>query len=398
MKKNLIFLFTLLGILILNSNSNAQSETKEAPNQEPEFPNQTRAPSITTQTSFNVSLLTDQLSFPWGLDFLPNGSMIISEKPGRIRIVSQKGVIKTPLKGIPEVRYEGSGGLFDVKLSPSFEKDRKVFWTYVSTKNGEAMNQVASGALSSDETEIQNVKVIYEIEPISGGRFHFGSRLLFDSEGMLLVTFGDRFRNGREKVQQMDSALGKIIRITPEGKPAPGNPFEGQTNTLPEIWSVGHRNPQGLAFHPETKELWEAEHGPRAGDEINQIKKGQNYGWPIVSYGIEYNGSPVNGTEITHQEGMVSPVYYYDPATAPSGISFYSGELIPEWKNNLFVAMLRGMSLARLKLDPESGRVIGEEKLLTEEKQRFRNVTQGPDGALYLLTDDEKGRLYRISN
>lgn len=398
MKKNLIFLFTLLGILTLNSNTNAQSESKEAPNQEPEFPNQTRAPSITTQTSFKVSLLTDQLSFPWGLDFLPNGSMIISEKPGRIRIVSQKGIVKPPLMGIPEVRYEGSGGLFDVKLSPSFEKDRKVFWTYVSTKNGEAMNQVASGTLSSDETEIQNVKVIYEIEPISGGRFHFGSRLLFDSEGMLLVTFGDRFRNGREKVQQLDSALGKIIRITPEGKPAPGNPFEGQTKTLTEIWSVGHRNPQGLAFHPETKELWEAEHGPRAGDEINQIKKGQNYGWPIVSYGIEYNGSPVNGTEITHQEGMVSPVYYYDPATAPSGISFYSGELIPEWKNNLFVAMLRGMYLARLKLDPESGRVIGEEKLLTEEKQRFRNVTQGPDGALYVLTDDEKGRLYRISN
>ncbi|WP_326492740.1 PQQ-dependent sugar dehydrogenase [Algoriphagus sp. PAP.12] len=322
---------------------------------------------------------------------------MISEKPGRIRIISQEGNVGPPLLGIAPVRYEGSGGLFDVKLSPSFEKDRKVFWTYVSTKNGEAMNQVASGTLSPNQSKIENVKVIYEIEPISGGRFHFGSRLLFDSEGMLLVTFGDRFRNGREKVQQVDSALGKIIRITPEGNPAPGNPFEGQAGALPEIWSVGHRNPQGLAFHPETHELWEAEHGPWAGDEINQIKKGSNYGWPIVSYGIESNGSPVNGTEITQQVGMVSPVYYYDPATAPSGISFYSGKLIPEWKNNLFVAMLRGMYVARLELDPKTGRVMGEEKLLTDEKQRFRNITEGPDGVIYLLTDDEKGRLYKIT-
>lgn len=398
MKKNLFYLFFLTGVLVFSRPSFAQTDQKEAPQQEPEFPNQTRAPNLKTQSSFSVDLLTNQLSFPWGLDFLPNGSMIISEKPGRIRIVSKEGKVSSPIKGVPDVRYEGSGGLFDVKLSPDFESDRKVFWTYVSTKNGEAMNQVATGTLSPDETTLQNVKVIYEIEPISDGRFHFGSRLLFDSSGMLLVTFGDRFRNGREKVQQLNSALGKIIRITPEGKPAPGNPFESQTEALPEIWSVGHRNPQGLAFHPVTGEIWEAEHGPRAGDEINRIVKGSNYGWPIVSYGIEYNGSPVNGTGLTQKDGMVSPIYYYDPATAPSGISFYSGKLIPEWKNNLFVAMLRGMHIARLVLDPDSGHVLGEEKLLTEEKQRFRNITEGPDGALYVLTDNEEGRLYRIHN
>jgi glucose/arabinose dehydrogenase len=254
MKKTLYILFIVFGFLISAINSNAQNDTKEAPDQNPEFPNQTRAPSISTQADYQVSMVTDELSFPWGMDFLPNGDLIISEKPGRIRIISQEGKVGPPLLGIPPVRYEGSGGLFDVKLSPSFEKDRKVFWSYVSTKNSEAMNQVASGTLSPNQSKIENVKVIYEIEPISGGRFHFGSRLLFDSEGMLLVTFGDRFRNGREKVQQLNSALGKIIRITPEGNPAPGNPFEGQAGALPEIWSVGHRNPQGLAFHPETHE------------------------------------------------------------------------------------------------------------------------------------------------
>ncbi|MBN7811863.1 PQQ-dependent sugar dehydrogenase [Algoriphagus sp. H41] len=405
MKNHRLVKLLIFGILLhtnpsLGQDVSAQSvekASKEAQSQCPDFQEQTRAPGVRTQTDYSVETITDKLNFPWGMDFLPDGKLIVSEKPGRIKLISKEGQVGPALKGVPEVRYEGSGGLFDIKLSPDFETSRKVFWTYVSTYEGEAMNQVASGVLSRDETEIQDVKIIYEIKPTQGGKFHFGSRLLFDSEGMLLVTFGDRFRNGRKDVQEMNAALGKIIRITPEGKAAKGNPFENAENTLPEIWSLGHRNPQGLAFNPATQELWESEHGPRAGDEINRIKKGGNYGWPQVSFGLEYDGSPVDGTGLTKKTGMESPVYYYDPAVAPSGMTFYDGDLIPEWKNNLFVAMLRGMHIARLVIDNATGRIVGEERLLTEEKQRFRHVVQGPDDALYAITDDENGRLYRIS-
>ncbi len=342
-------------------------------------------------------MITDALAFPWGLDFLPDGRMIVSEKPGNIRMVTPEGEVSEPIKGVPPVRYEGSGGLFDVKLAPDFKTSRRVFWTYVATSEGEAINRVATGRLSEDDTEIEDVQIIYEIGPTQGGRFHFGSRILFDPDGSLYITFGDRFRAGRSEAQQLNSALGKIIRINPDGTPATGNPFADHEGALPEIWSIGHRNPQGLAFHPVTGALWESDHGPRAGDEINVIEKGANYGWPIISYGLEYRGGAVNGTGLTQQEGMQQPIYYYDPATAPSGMSFYDGALIPEWENNLFVAMLRGMYIARLIIDPAMERVIHEERItLSEEGERFRHVVQGPDGALYALTDHSPGRLYRI--
>ncbi len=389
----------LLCLTICSPNTHAQAERgrKEAPQQEPAFAEQTRAPYVKTETEYSTAIITDKLEFPWGLDFLPDGRMIVSEKPGNIRIVTLNGEVGEPLKGVPPVRYEGSGGMFDIKLAPDFKDSRRVFWTYVMTMNGDAMNCVTSGILSEDESALEDVTIIYEISPTRGGRFHFGSRMLFDSEGRLYVTFGDRFRSGRPEVQRMSSALGKIIRINQDGTPANGNPFTGREGALTEIWSVGHRNPQGLAFNPVTNDLWESEHGPRGGDEINIIQKGGNYGWPVISYGIEYNGSPVNGTGLTSAANMQQPVYYYDPATAPSGMTFYDGALIPEWKNNLFVAMLRGMHIARLVIDNETGRIKGEEKLLTEEEQRFRYVVQGPDGALYALTDNETGRIYRIS-
>ena len=389
----------LLCLTICSPNTHAQAERgrKEAPQQEPGFAEQTRAPYVKTETEYSTAIITDKLEFPWGLDFLPDGRMIVSEKPGNIRIVTLNGEVGEPLKGVPPVRYEGSGGMFDIKLAPDFKDSRRVFWTYVMTMNGDAMNCVTSGILSEDESALEDVTIIYEISPTRGGRFHFGSRMLFDSEGRLYVTFGDRFRSGRPEVQRMSSALGKIIRINQDGTPANGNPFTGREGALTEIWSIGHRNPQGLAFNPVTNDLWESEHGPRGGDEINIIQKGGNYGWPVISYGIEYNGSPVNGTGLTSAANMQQPVYYYDPATAPSGMTFYDGALIPEWKNNMFVAMLRGMHIARLVIDNETGRIKGEEKLLTEEEQRFRYVVQGPDGALYALTDNETGRIYRIS-
>lgn len=370
---------------------------KEAPGQDPAFKSQTRVPSIKTKTPFSREVITDELTYPWGMDFLPNGDMIVSEKPGAIRIVSPQGKVSDPLEGVPKVRYQGSGGMYDLKLDPNFKTSRLVFWSYVTTSEGEAMNCVASGRLSKDQTKLENVKVIYNIAPTNGGRFHFGSRMLFDEEDMLLVTFGDRFMSGRKEVQQLNSVLGKIIRIDINGKPAPNNPFGERENTLPEIWSIGHRNPQGLAFHPETGDLWESEHGPRGGDEINIINKGSNYGWPIISYGVEYRGGGVNGTGLTQKNGMEQPVYYYDPATAPSGMTFYSGKLINEWKNNLFVAMLKGMHISRLVISDETGKIQFEERLLTAENQRFRHITEGPDGALYVLTDAEKGRLYRIN-
>ncbi len=376
--------------------SSVETRRKVAPRQVPAFDRQTRAPSIKTQSDYTVEVITDQLDYPWGLDFLPNGKMIVSEKSGNIRIVTGDGTVSDPLNDVPEVRYQGSGGMFDLKLDPDFERSRRVFWTFVKTSAGEAVNQVASGRLKEDESGFEDVRIIYEIGPLSGGRFHFGSRLLFDEEGFLLVTFGDRFFNGRPQVQQLNSALGKIIRINKEGSAAPKNPFENDSNALKEIWSLGHRNPQGLAINPVTGDLWSSEHGPRAGDEINIIKAGYNYGWPEVSYGLEYNGGKVNGTGLTEKEGTEQPVYYYDPVVAPSGMTFYDGELIPEWRNNLFVAMLSGMHIARLVINNELDQVMAEERILSEEGQRFRYVVQGPEGALYALTDSPNGRLYVI--
>ncbi|PHN06820.1 PQQ-dependent sugar dehydrogenase [Flavilitoribacter nigricans] len=387
---------TIDGPILAQTNPPVEQGRKEAPQQKPNFPEQTRVPTVGTPSPYTATIITDDLEFPWGLDFLPDGRMIVSEKPGNIRIISKDGKVSQPLAGVPPVRYQGSGGMYDLKLAPDFATSRRVFWTYVTTSEGDAMNCVTNGILSRDASRLENVEVIYRIQPTRGGRFHFGSRMLFDQDGRLYVTFGDRFRSGRPEVQQLNSALGKIIRINQDGTPAKGNPFAGKDKALAEIWSVGHRNPQGLAFNPVNGELWETEHGPRGGDEINVIQKGGNYGWPEVSFGLEYNGGAVNGTGLTEKEGTQQPVYYYDPAAAPSGMTFYDGNLLPEWKNNLFVAMLRGMHIARLVVDQKTGRIISEERILTEEGQRFRHVVQGPDGALYALTDHENGRLYRI--
>ncbi len=285
---------------------------------------------------------------------------------------------------------------YDIKLDPNFAKTRLVFWNFVEPVPGGGVTSVARGILSSDEKSFEDVRIIYRSSPAYEGPNHNGSRMLFDRNGNLFVSFGERFDDEiRKKAQDLGSSLGKIVRIDKEGKAVKGNPFEKRPNSLPEIWSLGHRNPQGLAFDPKTGKLWASDLGPDAGDEINIIKAGANYGWPIISYGIEYSGEPVNGG-LTVMKGMEQPVYYWDPTIAPSGITFYTGNLIPEWKGNLFVAALRGSHIVRLVI--KDNKVVGEERLFTDLQKRFRYIAQGPDGALYTIIDDPDGKIFRISN
>lgn len=371
-----------------------ETQPKVAPNQQPAFTGQTRISAVKTTTKFSVKVITSSLSRPWGFDFLPDGRMIVSELQGRIRIVSTDGTVGDSLKGVPTVRVFGVSGLMDVKVAPDFNTSRFVFWTYPEPAGEkQSVNCVARGKLSADEKSLEDVKVIYRSSTRGEDGFHLGSRMLFDKSGLLYVTFGDRFAESvRGESQQLNSSVGKIIRINQDGTYAKGNPFISDPKARKEIWSLGHRNPQGLAFNPVTGDLWSTEHGPNAGDELNLIRPGANYGWPIISYGKADGGGPLS--DITQKEGLEQPLYYWDPTVAPCGMTFYSGNLIREWKNNLFVGTLRGSSIIRLVIDQKTNRIMGEEKLLSEESQRFRHIVQGPDEAIYAITD--QGRLYRI--
>jgi glucose/arabinose dehydrogenase len=383
------------------SETGAPVETRPtiAKGQHPAFSGQTRVGSLKSATTFTVTTVANGLVQPWGLAFLPDGRMLVTEKRGMMRIVTQQGVVGNGIAGVPAVRAEGDGGLYDVKLDPDFATTRQVFWCYVEPVAGGSVTSVARARLSTDETKLENVQVIYRASPAYSGPNHNGSRMLFDAQGRLYVTFGERFDDEiRKKAQALDSSLGKIIRINRDGTAAAGNPYmataDATPKALPEIWSMGHRNPQGLAFHPQTGDLWETEHGPNAGDELNIIRPGADYGWPTIAYGIEYSGEPVNGGKTT-QDGLEQPVYYWDPSIAPSGIMFYTGTMFPEWKNNLFVAALKGMHLNRLVI--VDNKVMGEEQLLTDQKQRMRYVTQATDGSIYIITDDPQGRILRLS-
>jgi glucose/arabinose dehydrogenase len=295
---------------------------------------------------------------------------------------------------VPAVVFRRDAGLLDVAVDPAFTINRRIYFTYVEPRgrgNGVAL---ARARLSDDRSRLDELRVILRVEPSLENPEHYGTRLLFDREGRLFVSLAERMAEDvRLQAQQLDSRLGKILRITTDGAPAPGNPFEHTPGALPEIWSYGHRDPQGLTWQPHTGELWETEHGPQAGDEVNVITPGSNYGWPLIAYGTEYDGGPVNGGK-TSMAGMEQPVYYWDPAIAPSGAAFYDGALIPEWKGNLFVAALAGQHLARLVI--EGHRIVGEERLLLDQHQRMRTVREGPDGALWVVTDDKNGRLIRI--
>ncbi|GAA4432370.1 PQQ-dependent sugar dehydrogenase [Pontibacter saemangeumensis] len=323
---------------------------------------------------------------------MPDGRLLITEKAGTMRIASLSGELSAPITGIPKVNAEGQGGLLGVRLDPDFEQNRMVYWVFSEPLPEGNLTAVAKGRLSADEKKMEGATVIYRATPAYNGTLHYGGRILFDKDENLIVSTGERSDTvTRPQAQQLDSGLGKIVRITKDGKPVGGNPFEGKAGAKPEIYSYGHRNVQGLAFHPETGDLWENEFGPRGGDELNRIEPGKNYGWPTITYGIEYAGGKV-GEGIQQKEGLEQPVYYWDPSVSPSGMTFYSSDSIPEWKNNLFIGGLSGMHVVRLVL--EDNKVVGEERLLAGENQRFRDIAQGKDGALYTVTD--QGRLYRI--
>jgi len=373
--------------------SSASVETK-APNTKykPAFDGQTRIEAVKTKTAFEAKILSKDLTKPWGITSLPDGRILITEKVGTMRIATPSGNLSAPITGLPAVNDNGQGGLLGVTTDPAFASNRMIYWTFSENTSGGNLTSVAKGKLSDDEKKIENITVIYRATPAYDGVLHYGSRILFDKTGNLIFSTGERSdKETRPQAQDINSGLGKIIRITTDGKPAPGNPFLNNAAARPELFSYGHRNVQGLAFHPVTGDLWEDEFGPRGGDELNLIQPGKNYGWPVITYGQEYSGQTI-GEGITQKEGMEQPVYYWDPVISPSGMTFYSSDSIPEWKNNLFIGGLSSTHIARLVI--ENNKVVGEERLLADEGQRFRDITQGKDGALYAVTDD--GRLYRI--
>lgn len=373
---------------------------KRAPfgqDQLPAFPGQTRADAVETKTPFKEQVITSTLNHPWGMAFMPDGRILITEKPGNLRIVTQSGNVRDKIKGVPDdIVYAGDAGLLDIVIDPDFLNNRKFYFTYAQKREGGSGLVVASAILSKDEFSIEDFKIIYKIGNTDQSLAHYGSRLLFDKEGKLFVTTGERIvQKTRMQAQWLSSPLGKILRINTDGTPAEGNPvFPDSLKALPEIWAYGVRNPQGIAINPDTGDLWEDEHGTQGGDEVNIIMPGKNYGWPDIAYGAEYDLQPIeNG--ITQKDGMEQPVYYWDPAIAPSGCTFYSGKLIKEWKNNFFVTALAGQHLSRLVI--KKNKVVGEERLLLGQHQRIRDIVEGPDGALWVLTDAEQGRLIRIT-
>lgn len=359
----------------------------------PAFAGQTRIAGMQTTEQYKTSVISRDLSSPWGIAALPDGRLLITQKKGTMRIATTSGALGDAITGIPEVNSRGQGGLLGLAIDPGFASNRTVFWAFSENHQGGTLTAVASGTLSADEKRMENVKVIYRALPAYNGTLHYGGRVLIAPDGNLYVSTGERSDiETRPQAQQLNSALGKVIRISKDGKPATGNPFLNNTAAMPEIYTYGHRNVQGLALHPATGDIWESEMGPRGGDELNLLQAGKNYGWPTITYGIEYSGATI-GQGITKKDGMEQPVYYWDPVLSPSGMTFYSGKLISEWKNNLFITGLNSNHIARLRI--ENNKVTGEERILANEGQRFRDITEGIDGALYAVTDG--GRLYRIS-
>jgi aldose sugar dehydrogenase len=328
------------------------------------------------------------LEHPWALEFLPDARILVTERPGRLRIVAKDGKVSEPLTGVPKVLASGQGGLLDVAVSPTFEKDRLVYLSYAEPGDGGAGTAVARGHLGA--SGLEDTRVIWRQTPKTDGGNHFGSRLTFGRDGTLFVTTGDRFTQ-RPKVQDLATTIGKTIRINADGTIPKDNPFVGRAGARGEIWSYGHRSVQAAALHPQTGQLWTVEHGARGGDELNHPEAGKNYGWPVITYGVDYSGVKIG--EGTQKAGMEQPVYYWDPVIAPSGAQFYTGSAYPGWQGSLFVGSLTPGALVRLEL--ADGRVKKEERYLGSVG-RVRDVKQGPDGLLYLVTDARNGQVIRL--
>lgn len=354
----------------------------------PAFENQTRAPALPRTAHLREEVLTSGVEHGWGIAALPEGGYLLTERPGRMRVMQANGALSAPIKGVPPVFARRQGGLLDVALSPDFARDRVVFWTYAKPMGGgRSVTAAARGVLANDLATLGNVRDIFVQSPPSRTPAHYGSRILLDRAGYAFITTGEHFtRSERKLAQDKTATYGKVIRVTPEGAVPEGNPFGNA------VWSLGHRNIQGAAFD-RSGQLWAIEHGPKGGDELNRIEKGANYGWPVISYGENYNGAPV-GAGITKAPGMAQPAYYWDPVIAPAGMVFYGGAMFPEWRGNLLIASLNNPGgLVRLRL--KNGRVTGEERML--EGSRIRDVEIAPNGALLLLVDAPDGQVLRLS-
>jgi len=348
-------------------------------------------PSPVTGAEPHVQLLVQGLEHPWGMAFLPDGRMLVTERPGRIRIVSGQ-TLSAPLAGVPPVVAIGQGGLMDIAVSPDFANDQLVFFSF-SEAAGEQGSRTAVARARLLDQALQDVTVIFRQQPAVTRNIHYGSRLVFGRDGNLWVTLGDRHW-GRDRVQDLGSHLGKVVRIRPDGTVPDDNPYRRKAGALPEIWSLGHRNVQGATQHPRTGQLWTVEHGAQGGDELNRTLSGRNFGWPVITWGVEYGGAPIG--EGGAKAGMEQPAHYWVPSIAPSGMAFYTGSQFPAWRGSLLVGSLKFQMLARLSFDSTGTRVIREERLLTGLGRRVRDVRQAPDGQIYLLTDEQDGQLLKL--
>lgn len=365
--------------------------------QTPAFPGQTRAPEAKAKVAYDVSDYVTGLEHPWGLAFTPDGALLVTERPGRLRLF-RDGRLSAPIAGVPAVDARGQGGLLGLALDPDFASNGRIYLAYAEPPKGGRNNAaVARGQLvtTGGAPRLEGVTVIYRQTPPLASTLHYGGRLVFGRDGTLFVTGGERsVTDGRMQAQRLDGTLGKVVRIHPDGSIPKDNPFVGVPGARPEIFSIGHRNVLGAAINPTTGELWAVEHGARGGDELNIVRPGKDYGWPTIAYGIEYAGGPITGG-ITRKAGMEQPIYYWDPVISPGGMAFYASDTAPAWKGSLFVTGLGSEHLSRLSL--QGDRVVGEERLLTGLGERLRDVVVGPDGALYLATDNDEGRVIRVA-
>ena len=392
-----------LGIMAAASPSSAQTADPRPANgrtQTPAFPGQSDAPLKKLNVAFDVVTVVDGLRNPWGMAFLPGGKMLVTERVGYLRLVGADGkIMPQAINLLPAVDNRGQGGLLDVALDPAFASNGLIYWSYSEPReNGMNNTAVARGKfVDGPQPRVENAEVIFHQGPSLMSQAHYGSRLNFLADGTLLITLGERsITEGRMQAQRMDGLLGKVVRINTDGSIPKDNPFVGKEGVRPEIYSLGHRNIQSAAIHPTTGELWEVEHGTRGGDELNIVRKGRDYGWPTAAYGIEYAGGPITGNTTT-QPGTEQPLYYWDPVIGPSGMAFYTGNLFPAWKGSVFIGGHQTNDLVRISLDGE--KVTSEERLLTDLGRpiRVRDVRQGPDGALYILTDQPlTGQLLKL--
>lgn len=378
------------------ANESAETEPKVT-EFEPAFPEQTRAPAVETETELNEEVVVEGLGVTWGMvEFEPNRLLVTQRDAAELLIVNlEDGSVSDPIEGTPEVNNSGQGGLLDVAVAPDFDESRAVFMTFSQDLEDGTVTAVGKGVLSEDESSLEDFEVIFQATPAYDGDLHYGGRIIFDEEGNLFLTTGERSDDPiRERAQDLDAYLGKVIHITQDGEPVDSNPFVEDEDALDGIYSYGHRNIQGIDYNPETGDLWIVEFGPQAGDELNIIEPANNYGWPIVSYGIEYTGELINDGISEHEaQGFVEPRYYWDPTSAPSGMSFYDNDAIPEWENNLFIGGLAPNYIVRVVIEDDI--IVGEERLLTDEVQRFRDILVTEDGALIASTDG--GLIYQIT-